>query len=631
MLKVLVAYSTSSTHVQTTMDYLTALKRYSEFEVSYVHVTHNASMNFDLNGFNVIFHNYCSRLCFEGYVSESYADALRRFQGLKIISVQDEYNRTNVLKAAIKDLGFHVVLTCVPQDSLSYVYPSEEFPGIEFITVLTGYVSEDFGIGAPQIPLAERPNVIGYRGRDIGGLYGRLGFDKFEIGRRMKQICLERGIPHDIATDEASRIYGTAWFNFVGSCRSMLGSESGSNVFDFDGAIERTYARMAAAGGGKISYEEFLPMVAERDNSINMGQISPRIFECAVMRTPMVLFCGRYSGAIEAGEHYISLEKDFSNVDSVLEKLNDLSSLREMADRAHAHLVASGRFSYRAFCSMLNDIIRRKYPLVAFRRVMPHRSRMVDGSNAHPVLLEYPTARALPKSVFNIKQNTLLSEVYAREIQRLARLLAALTDLRSAELRRLEAACQRAHACLLSPYIGNLNALEAGPLRSWQLSPSSAAAVHPAPRDLARLANSSCPNGSDCNDLSNVDESHIREAEGNSAKFVEEQRGYLDRLNRCIEEVDMTHEASIASVNKQMRDLARLIRESKDVPAYVRFLALQVLWWARFRFQLGRHYRIILKSRSGWRAVGRALVLRSRILQKAVRFIRSQMRSRHGG
>ena len=36
------------------------------------------------------------------------------------------------------------------------------------------------------------------------------------------EICTERGIPHDIAMDEQSRIYGEAWFDFLGSSRSML-------------------------------------------------------------------------------------------------------------------------------------------------------------------------------------------------------------------------------------------------------------------------------------------------------------------------------------------------------------------------------------------------------------------------
>jgi len=400
-MRILVAYSMSSTHVQTTLDYLLALKRYSSHEVSYVHATHEAVMDFDFDDFDVVLQNYCARLCFEGYVSRSYREALKRFRGLKMLAVQDEYNRTNVLKAAIRELGFHVVLTCVPQDSLEYVYPRREFPDVEFVTVLTGYVPDHLvDAGRTPAPLGRRPLVIGYRGRDIGGLYGRLAFEKYEIGRRMREICQERGIPHDIAMDDQSRIYGPAWLDFIGSCRSMLGSESGSNVFDFDGSIERTYKEMAGARSWKVGYDEFLPLVARHESEISMGQISPRAFECAAMRTPMILFRGRYSGVLTADVHYIPLEKDFSNVDEVLGRLEDLPALEAMAQTTYRDLVDSGRYGYAAFGRQLCAIIERKFDelglVPAAGQALWARNRARRAGSFH----ELPTDRPLgPKEL----------------------------------------------------------------------------------------------------------------------------------------------------------------------------------------------------------------------------------------
>ena len=78
--RLLVAYSMTSTHVQTTLDYLLAVNRYSGFDVSYLHVTHGARIEFDFSGFEIVFHNYCARLIFDEYVSASYRAALRAFQ-----------------------------------------------------------------------------------------------------------------------------------------------------------------------------------------------------------------------------------------------------------------------------------------------------------------------------------------------------------------------------------------------------------------------------------------------------------------------------------------------------------------------------------------------------------------------
>jgi len=361
MLRMLIAYSASSVHVQTTRDYLTAIKRYTDFDLFYVHVTHNAIIDFDLSAFDVVFHSYCARLCYKDYVSPSYCDALKRFRGLKLLAVQDEYTCTDAIKQAIKDLGFHVVLTCVPLDALEYVYPRSEFPDVEFVNVLTGYVPDHLSEKRPPaVALADRPIVVGYRGRELGAHYGQQGLNKAEIGRRMRVLCEARSIPCDIAMDEDSRIYGPAWLEFVGSCRVMLGTESGSNVFDFDGSLEAKFKAMSAELGRPPGYDEFRQYLAGREGHVAMGQISPRVFECALMRTPMVLLEGRYSDVIAPGHHYIALRADFSNVDEVFDAIADIPRLEQMAVRTYDDLVASERFGYRAFGGMLQALIRRR-------------------------------------------------------------------------------------------------------------------------------------------------------------------------------------------------------------------------------------------------------------------------------
>lgn len=441
--RALVAYSMSSTFVQTTLDYLVAFEQFSGFDVSYVHVTQNALVEFDFDAYDVVFHSYCARLCFEGYVSDTYQERLRNFSGVKVLAVQDEYDRTDTLKAAIKKLGFDIVLTCVPQDSLEYVYPRSDFPDVDFITVFTGYVPDNPVAGLPPVkPLADRSIFLGYRGRDIGGRYGRLGFDKFEIGRRMKELCDERGIQTDIAMDEASRIYGAAWFDFVGECRAMLGSESGSNVFDFDGSIDARFKEMTVANGGiSPSYADFLPIVEVRDGEIEMGQISPRVFECAIMRTPMVLFKGRYSDAILPNEHYIALYKDFSNLDEVLARLADLPALDAMTQRAFDHLVGSGRFSYRTFYAGVAEAIERR----AAAKIGQREALTAAGAapataalfNEAGLMFERPTPRPLGEQAFQMRHGLAESLVYRGEFERLVGEFTRLRSLFEAEMARL--------------------------------------------------------------------------------------------------------------------------------------------------------------------------------------------------
>ena len=362
--RILIAYSGASTYVPTTLEYLMALKKFTDYEVKYIHVTQGAWMDFDINDYDIVFQNYCARLCFEDYVSQHYQNALLNFRGLKIISVQDDYDRTATLHRAIRRLGFHVLLTCIPSEFWPLAYPKSELPGLTIIQGLTGYMPESMRDRHFAItPLGERKIWVAYRGRDIGARYGRLGFDKYEVGRRMGEICTARGIPCDIAMDDASRIYGDAWYKFLGSSRAMIGSESGSNAFDFDGDLEDEIKAFRAVHRRPPRYQEFKHILDPFEAPFDVGQISPRVFECAVMMTPMILYRGNYSNAITANVHYIPLEKDFSNAEAILARLGDLEYLQGFADRTYQRLVLSGEYGYRSFARKIETTIEEQYPL----------------------------------------------------------------------------------------------------------------------------------------------------------------------------------------------------------------------------------------------------------------------------
>ncbi len=441
--RLLVAYSNSTNYVSTTSEYLESIGRHSGFEVRYVHVTQGAELEFDLNEFDAVFQSYCARLPFDNYVSDSYIEKLKSFRGVKLLAVQDEYDNFDKLSAAVQAIGYDVLFTNTSADLTTRLYPRERFPNTEFITVLTGYVPE--ALEAQRVaraPLRERPIHIGYRCRLVPAYYGRLCFEKFEIGRRMREICVARGIPHDIEWSDDKRLYGDAWYEFIGKCRTNLGSETGSNVFDLDGTVRATYDRLSAERGGPVPFEEFCVHTDPIEVQYDIGQISPRIFEAAALRTPLILFSGRYLNIIAPDEHYIELKKDFSNVDSVLERLDDLNGLERMADRAYQRLIASDDFSYRRFATMVGDTVRRKADERGVRLRAPTGRLMGDEYNptAPASLREYPISTPRHPAVFFHRQEMRQAENSAAQI---AQLNAGVTELQaslqatSAEINRL--------------------------------------------------------------------------------------------------------------------------------------------------------------------------------------------------
>lgn len=434
MKRILVIYNAFAGRVSTTHHYVDAFRRHSRFKVEHLCIEHVPSVPSDLSRYDAVWMNYCAGLAFEPHYGASTPESLRRslaaYHGPKLIALQDEYDRTNRLREQLRAVGATVVLTCVPQQFLDYVYPRDMFPGVRFETVLTGYASDDL-LGIDDIrPLADRPIVVGYRGRDLGARYGELARQKAQIGRRVREACLTRGIPCDIAIDEESRIYGPAWADFLMSCRIMLGSESGSNVFDFDGSIAAKYNEMKALDPS-LSYESFQPIIAEREKEIDMAQISPRVFEAAAMRTAMALFRGRYSGLMQPDVHYVPVEPDYSNLDAVLDRIQDVPAMEAMAERTFRDLIASGSYSYRAFVHRIDDIIESEM----HARPRPQRDRSMPLVNTSVV-----TCEPLGYDPFLIGELSRLlaeREALVAEIQRLNTVFGADRDKLVAEIQRL--------------------------------------------------------------------------------------------------------------------------------------------------------------------------------------------------
>jgi hypothetical protein len=156
----------------------------------------------------------------------------------------------------------------------------------------------------------------------------------------------------------------------------------------------------------------------------------------------MVLFPGRYSDLIEAGVHYLPLEKNFTNVDEILAGLDDIQALEAMTERTHQHLVASGRFGFRAYAGFLQTLIERKFdelPLTRGLRSTTWQSSN-DGDRDH-VFKEEPTDRPFGKERFDLIQCRHKISVLEPEMRRLSKAFEDATAAYLAETIRLTDVC----------------------------------------------------------------------------------------------------------------------------------------------------------------------------------------------
>jgi hypothetical protein len=401
-MNVLALYNATQTYTNTVFEHADSFQRHSRHFFSYCHSDQYIAIKPDYRRFDAVVIHYSIRLPYD-QIPEALAADLERYQGLKVLFIQDEYDHTHRTWHWIRRLGIHLVFTVVPSEGGARVYPPDQFPDTRFVSNLTGYVPEQLPAAGQFPPPSMRSLIVGYRARPLPMRYGQLGFEKVEIGRQIQNYCDQNAIAHDIAWSEDKRIYGAAWYQFMGSCKSMLGTESGSNVFDWDGTLLGRLRLFAQANPNATDDQIYAQMVQGLEIPGLMNQVSPRIFEAIALRTALVLYAGTYSGVIREHEHFIPVNKDGSNLKEVFEKLKDDAYVDAMTERAYSDVIGSGLFSYARFVGMVDNELDAGLVRLLQSRHSAASYSPVDVMNGRFAIGDAFSAEGTPPTVFTFR------------------------------------------------------------------------------------------------------------------------------------------------------------------------------------------------------------------------------------
>lgn len=410
MLNVLYLYNSTQTFTNTVYEHIACFAKYSGHRSFYAHQDQTTEFSVDLSRFDAVAIHYSIRLPYD-QVSPSTVQALKAFNGLKFLFIQDEYDHTQRAWHWIKELGLQLVFTVVPEAGVETVYPAKEFPNTQFVSNLTGYVPDDLVLSPDAVAPSQRSLIVGYRGRPLPIRYGKLGEEKISIGRVVKYYCDAEDISCDIAWSEESRIYGPKWYEFMLSCRSMLGSESGSNVFDWDGTLVKRIAQFRKEHPKASDEEVYAKFVSANEIDGIMNQVSPRVFEAIAAKTVLVLYEGSYSDVVTAGEHFIAVKKDGTNLPQVLALLQDSAYVDAMAERAYRDVIASGKYGYKAFVHKIDFALQDRFDALTVDNLsknnLSHVSRALFYKpsllSTQPIQAPVPTTAFVPQTINKIK------------------------------------------------------------------------------------------------------------------------------------------------------------------------------------------------------------------------------------
>ena len=335
----------------TLIEHIESFGKYSKHEI---HLLNPCGVGFktwmDFNCFDALIIHYSLCVIYDHFIPEDIEKKIRRFKGLKVQFIQDDYRWVDRIVRKIDKLGIHLLYSLVGEEERAKVWGPLIDKGVTVKTTLTGYVPESL-VNYNTLPIKERHLHVGYRGRDLPYWLGALSQEKIIIGRKFKEVASKYSITYDISWHEDDRIYGDAWIEFVASSKAQLGAESGSSITDYNGEVEHKVNSYLAEHPDAEFADVARNVLEPFEGNVMMNVISPRVFEAIVLKTALVMFPGEYSKILLPERHYILLNKDFSNIEEVIALLKDDDYLQRLVDRAFDEIVADGKYSYQTFIS----------------------------------------------------------------------------------------------------------------------------------------------------------------------------------------------------------------------------------------------------------------------------------------
>lgn len=353
--RVLLIAHTASEGTGTVRDHVRALQHGLDADV--LKADCDLAQYLDLTAFDVVILHYSLVIASTNYISDRLAEKLSAFTGLCILFIQDEYRWVDKTAESIRDLSVDVVFSVSAPDVVRRIYHHPWFDRVRFEHTLTGFVPDE--LVRARVPRYEdRPIDVGYRARKLPPWFGRHTDQKWLIAERFLEDAARFKLKVDIATDEASRIYGNRWPRFLMCCRAALGTESGASVCDFTGEIQEKMTRHLAEHPDASADELRALYLGDTDGRIVVNAISPRCFEAAALRTLLIMYPGAYNGILVPGRHYVELRPDHGNIDEVVAILRSPEMAGKIVRTAYEEIALSGRWSHKSLVEHVNRVIR---------------------------------------------------------------------------------------------------------------------------------------------------------------------------------------------------------------------------------------------------------------------------------
>lgn len=344
--KILVMHALRPTSRQTTIDHLESFREhFPDADVQYLHFQQPLPAEFenispDVFIINYDFLNYRFTPLWP-FIKNRHKKIAQR-AGKVVAIAQDDFWANKHLDNWCMGWDVDRILTPIDND-LDVLYP-RSIKHKEFRTALTGYVKSG---PVPHTSLLRNRSIdLGQRVRDMPPHLGRLAQAKARQAVTMANAAKNAGFNVDVSTRVEDSFIGTAWFEFLSLCKFTVGMKGGASLHDPYG-LTHTKVQAYLARHPEATFDEIERKCFKgKDMKHEFTAISPRLFEASMAGTCQVLERDDYLGVLEPWRDYIPLDRDFSNMNEVLEAMKDMERCQEIVANARIALVDSKMFDY---------------------------------------------------------------------------------------------------------------------------------------------------------------------------------------------------------------------------------------------------------------------------------------------
>ena len=360
---ILIIYSCLSYSLRaTTWEHFNSFRYYSSERVFYLNLAYKKvpwyikCHEFDLIIFHTLFFtsHWIGLEAFNKLLNK--ALVLKNVNTIKVMIPQDEFINSELYCDFIKKFKIKCVFSVAPENTWKNIYSNINFENVKIFHVLNGYLDDR------KLPYIKRLSKsmnnrvidIGYRtaGKPLYW-FGRHGFLKEDIAKVFLEKAPSKGLKIDISTENKDVVLGKAWYRFLANCKYTIGVESGTSMIDPSGSIKNDVEKYLD-NNPTASFEEVeSSCFPHKDGSCNVFAVSPRHLEACATRTCQVLTKGEYGNILKPGKHYIELEKDFSNIDEVLDVINNDKERMRIINCAYNDIVLSGEYTNSKFVEVV--------------------------------------------------------------------------------------------------------------------------------------------------------------------------------------------------------------------------------------------------------------------------------------